>query len=189
MELQYRLMYRLGLTPWDRREPPAPLRRVVEGPAAIPAGLALDLGCGTGTDATYLAERGWNVTAVDVSSVAIDRARARSAAVHWHVADLTLPSATAVLSQLTNLVTLIVDVGCLPGLDEHGRSRWGEIVNLVSAPGAHLVIRNVPRRASRSLGPVGLGPDELQTILGPRWTTTPQPIDPDPRWHVSRLNR
>lgn len=186
MERQYRLMYRLGLTPWDRRDLPAALQRLVEGPAAIPAGIALDIGCGTGKDAAYLADSGWNVTAIDVSSIAIDRARARSAAVHWHVADLTRPSATAVLSKLTNQVTLIVDVGCLPGLNERGRARWGEIVNLVAAPGAHLVIRNVPRRASRSIGPVGLGPQELQEILGPRWTT-PASTDPDPGWQAFAL--
>lgn len=183
MERQYRLMYRLGLTPWDRRDLPAPLQRLIEGPAALPAGIALDIGCGTGNDAAYLADRGWNVTAIDVSSVAIDRARARSAAVHWHVADLTRPSATAVPSKLTNQVTLIVDVGCLPGLNDYGRARWGEIVNLVAAPGAHLVVRNVPRRAWRSIGPVGLGPQELQTILGPGWTTPPS-ADPDQGWQV-----
>ena len=188
MERHYRLMYRLGITPWDRRDPPAPLKRLIEGPAASPAGIALDIGCGTGKDAAYLAGHGWNVTAIDVSGIAIDRARARSTAVHWHVADLTAPSATAVLSNLTNLVTLIVDVGCLPGLNERGRSRWGEIVNLVAAPGAHLVTRNVARRASRSLGPVGLGPQELQTILGPRWTT-PASADPDPGWQVFRVSR
>lgn len=38
-------------------------------------GSALDVGCGEGADAVWLAQRGWDVTAVDISSVAIERAR------------------------------------------------------------------------------------------------------------------
>lgn len=39
----------------------------------MPPGHALDLGCGDGGDALWLARRGWQVTAVDVSSVAVER--------------------------------------------------------------------------------------------------------------------
>nr|WP_042177647.1 class I SAM-dependent methyltransferase [Kibdelosporangium sp. MJ126-NF4]CEL12734.1 Thioredoxin reductase [Kibdelosporangium sp. MJ126-NF4]CTQ93494.1 Thioredoxin reductase (EC 1.8.1.9) [Kibdelosporangium sp. MJ126-NF4] len=46
-------------------------------------GTALDVGCGEGADAIWLHERGWQVTAVDVSSVALDRARQRSSEVEW----------------------------------------------------------------------------------------------------------
>ena len=46
MEGQYRLMYRLGLTPWDQIAIPPELFRLVEGPAALPRGTALDIGCG-----------------------------------------------------------------------------------------------------------------------------------------------
>jgi len=40
------------------------------------AGRAVDLGCGEGADALWLAGRGWSVTGLDVSTVALDRARA-----------------------------------------------------------------------------------------------------------------
>ena len=50
-------------------------------------GRALDLGCGEGGDAIWLAEHGWTVTAVDVSQVALDRGAARAA-------DLGLPGIT-----------------------------------------------------------------------------------------------
>lgn len=48
--------------------------------ADLPAGTALDLGCGEGGDAMWLAHRGWRVTAVDVSELALGRVIARAAA-------------------------------------------------------------------------------------------------------------
>lgn len=55
-----------------------------------PPGTALDLGCGEGADALWLAQRGWNVTAVDISTVALERGRAADAArqVDWVQADM-----------------------------------------------------------------------------------------------------
>ena len=49
--------------------------------ADLPAGRALDLGCAQGDDAIWLARRGWQVVAVDVSQTALERA-----ASHAHVA-------------------------------------------------------------------------------------------------------
>lgn len=53
----------------------------------LPPGRALDVGCGEGADALWLAERGWNVTALDVSKVALTRAAAeaaqRSLRINW----------------------------------------------------------------------------------------------------------
>lgn len=50
-------------------------------------GKALDLGCGEGADAVWLATAGWRVTGVDISVTAIDRAR--RAAEHQHVGAAT----------------------------------------------------------------------------------------------------
>jgi SAM-dependent methyltransferase len=44
-----------------------------EQAADLPPGAALDAGCGEGADAIWLARRGWTVTAVDVSAVALER--------------------------------------------------------------------------------------------------------------------
>jgi len=62
----------------------------------LAAGRALDAGCGAGAEAIWLAERGWRVTAADISSQALARAAARAAAagvaelVDWVEADLSV---------------------------------------------------------------------------------------------------
>ncbi len=48
--------------------------RLAELAAQLPPGRALDLGCGEGADAVWLAERGWAVVAVDISRTALNRA-------------------------------------------------------------------------------------------------------------------
>ena len=50
---------------------------VVEVDTLVP-GLALDVGAGEGADAIWLAGRGWRVTAVDISAVALARAASRA---------------------------------------------------------------------------------------------------------------
>jgi SAM-dependent methyltransferase len=53
-----------------------PNRFVVEQLAGLPPGRALDLACGEGRNALWLADRGWMVDALDFSSVALDKGRA-----------------------------------------------------------------------------------------------------------------
>jgi SAM-dependent methyltransferase len=52
-----------------------PNGRLVAEVAGLVPGRALDVGCGEGADAIWLAQRGWTVTAIDVSDVAVGRAR------------------------------------------------------------------------------------------------------------------
>lgn len=56
-----------------------PNPRLVEQVADLAPGAALDIGCGEGADVVWLARRGWQVTGLDVSQVAIDRAQAHAA--------------------------------------------------------------------------------------------------------------
>ena len=48
--------------------------RLAEVASTLTPGAALDLGCGEGADACWLAERGWRVVAVDISDTALERA-------------------------------------------------------------------------------------------------------------------
>ncbi|WP_406510322.1 class I SAM-dependent methyltransferase [Streptomyces sp. NBC_00212] len=52
---------------------PRPNVRLTETVTSLPPGDALDLGCGNGGDALWLARQGWHVTAVDISAVAVER--------------------------------------------------------------------------------------------------------------------
>lgn len=81
-----------------------PNQFVEQALADLPPGTAVDLGCGEGRNARWLAERGWQVTAIDFSSVAVQRGRAETAAaglqVNWQVGDVTsveLPAVDLVL--------------------------------------------------------------------------------------------
>jgi len=85
---------------WDARYATAPdlvwtgepNRYVVQELAGLSAGRALDLAAGEGRNAVWLADRGWQVTAIDFSPVAVDRgrqlARDRGVRVAWVQADL-----------------------------------------------------------------------------------------------------
>lgn len=76
--------------PWTDPEP-----AVLAALAGLsqPPGSALDLGCGSGRHAVWLARQGWRVAAVDFSATGVEHGR-RLAARHgvevsWHVADVT----------------------------------------------------------------------------------------------------
>lgn len=81
---------------WDDRYRSAPAiwsgnpnPRLVEHVADLAPGAALDVGCGEGADAIWLAARGWKVTGIDVSTVALDRAARRAAEAGAEIADRT----------------------------------------------------------------------------------------------------
>jgi thioredoxin reductase/SAM-dependent methyltransferase len=82
--------YRAKPTIWSGQPNP----QLVAEAAALTPGRALDVGCGEGADALWLAERGWQVTGADISTTALDRAAAHvegteaAARIEWIHADL-----------------------------------------------------------------------------------------------------
>jgi tellurite methyltransferase len=92
------ILVAMALESWEETyrkgplDPRAPDPLVVKIASTLPPGRALDLACGTGRNALWLAEQGWRVTAVDISPTAIAslaaRAKQRRAAVDLRVADL-----------------------------------------------------------------------------------------------------
>jgi len=73
-----------------------PNQTLVDLVSGLEPGTALELGCGEGGDTLWLAQHGWQVTAVDISPTAIERGRRAEAAsgisttqINWVAADLT----------------------------------------------------------------------------------------------------
>ena len=120
----YWLAYRLGLTVWRRHSPPADLIALVEGPTPLPAGRALDLGCGTGTDTIYLATHGWEVTGVDAVPKAL--ATARRDATAAGVAPRLIQGDVTRLKDVGvgDGYTLLVDFGCFHTLPDDQRPAY-----------------------------------------------------------------
>jgi SAM-dependent methyltransferase len=178
----YRLLYRLGVTPWERDSVPGPVTELAERLSA--PGRALDIGCGTGRDAVYLSQRGWTVTGVDAVPRAIDaarlRARAAGAEVDWVLGDVTRLQTLAI----GDGYAVVIDRGCFHGLSDEERARCAEGVMALTAPGASLLMfAFCPRRAG--MGPRGITREQIQDHLGPAWELLSSAPDSEaklPRW-------
>lgn len=69
--------YSTRQTPWDSGRPSRELERILDERPIKPC-RTLEIGCGTGTNAIFLAKRGFTVTGVDVAALAVEQARAKS---------------------------------------------------------------------------------------------------------------
>jgi SAM-dependent methyltransferase len=160
VSLVYRIMYRVGFTPWDTGQVPPELTGVIEGPGALPVGRALDMGCGTGTQAVYLASHDWEVTAIDAVPRPLTRARARAEAagvnVDWILADVARIERLG----LEPGFSLVFDRGCFHGLDDAQRAAYSAAVTNLAGPGATLLMMAfAPSRVP--VAPPGIDQSEL----------------------------
>jgi SAM-dependent methyltransferase len=140
VKLFYRAAYLVGFKPWDTGITPPELVEAVEGPDALPAGNALDLGCGTGTNAVYLTRHGWDVTAIDMVGSAIRAARRRAAA-----AGVTPRLLQGDVTRLDELgvgdgCTLVFDLGCFHSIPAARRDDYAAGVTRAAAPGATFLL-------------------------------------------------
>ncbi len=115
--------------PWDTGVSPPELLAHLE---VHPVGRALDLGCGTGTNAITLAKRGWQVTGVDFAPRAIRIARRKAKkerlVVDFRVADVTQ------LNSLSQTYDLILDMGCFHSLSAKGKIAYAQQLPRLLAP-------------------------------------------------------
>ena len=125
-----------------------------------PQGRALDLACGEGRNAIWLAEQGWTVTAVDFSDVAIERARKlaerRGVDVDWLCADLASYEPPEGTFQLVLIVYLQLPAAAL-------REVLGHAAAAVAPAGQLLMIGHARRNLSDGIG----GPRDPAVL----WTT------------------
>jgi cyclopropane fatty-acyl-phospholipid synthase-like methyltransferase len=167
-QLLFRTFYSLGFVPWDGHPLAKSLKDLVEGENAVPAGTALDVGCGTGDNSIYLAKHGWQVTGVDFVAKAVDKARAKAAAntvaISFAQADVTRLSSEGIGSDFN----LIVDSGCLHGMSAEDRDAYVREVTAMAAPDARLLL--VEFVTGGSYGVPGIDPEEVERRFAPGWT-------------------
>jgi SAM-dependent methyltransferase len=137
-----------------------------------PPGRALDVGCGEGADAVWLARRGWEVTALDVSEVALQRAEqaalAAGVAIRWVHAGLLeadLPSASFDLVSAQYPALLAT-----PGHDAERA-----LLSLVAPGGLLLVVHHaqsdVRHAQSQGFDPRDyVAPGDVAALLDDSWT-------------------
>jgi ubiquinone/menaquinone biosynthesis C-methylase UbiE len=168
---RFRIFYRIGFTPWEGHPIGQGLRDLVEGTSdapGLPTGSALDVGCGTGDCAVYLAQHGWQVTAVDYVAKPLDKARAKA-----HAADVSVNFVRADVTQLSQVgigtgFQLIVDNACIHNMSGADRDAYVREVTAVAAPEARLYIAAFP--PGGRLGVPGIDHAEMARRFTPGWT-------------------
>jgi len=196
--LFYKVVYRLGFTPWERLETLPAARQIMamidreQAGRQPPYGAALDIGCGTGVWSVRLAKRGWQVTGVDLVSKAVQAARKRADDARVDVRFIQGDITAIQPADVGTGYRLLLDFGTVHGLDPAKRVAVGRFVNAVAAPDATLLMYALAPR-KRGMLPDGADRAELETIY-PDWQVVDElPFDPsglpestrkdDPRWY------
>ena len=162
--------YWRGKTPWDTQITPP---EVVEFIADTPPGKALDLGCGSGTNAITLARHGWQVTGVDFAPKAIRTARRKAAAagleISFHAADVTD------LRMLAGPYDYVLDIGCLFVLGERERVKYADgLARLMGPQGWYMLYAWLPRPWQGGIW--GISAKEVESLLRGQFSKVRQVI-------------
>ncbi len=164
MSLFWDWLYLFKKTPWDTGITPPEITSVVAS-GAVPIGRALDLGCGTGTNAIYLAQQGFIVTAIDVSHRAISLAKRKvqsarlSDRVRLERGDVTLLRRWV----LGQSIDFAYDIGCFHNLKPEARRRYVTALAGVLKPGGMYRLYAFEPQADRR----GVALDEIAALFDP----------------------
>jgi SAM-dependent methyltransferase len=165
----YDLYYRFSKPRWDDGAVPPQL---VELAAQVRPGRALDLGCGTGTQAIFLALQGFDVVGVDGSPTAIRRAQQKAAKAG--VKPLFLVGDVTRLDLKQGPFDLGLDIGCFHGLNQAGKEAYSRGLAGATRPGSQVLLWGFDRRSPR----LGLDPEGVEQLFAPSFTL----IRADPCW-------
>lgn len=136
----YPLMYRLGMTPWERYGQAAAtsIATVLDrerSEAGEPPGRALDLGCGRAQFTPELVRRGWSAVGLDIVPEAIEGARRKDPdGGRYEVGDVTD------LDPSLGEFELFLDIGCFQGFEAAERAAMGRSVTERAAPDARVLM-------------------------------------------------
>lgn len=128
-------------------------------------GKILDIGTGPGTQAIILAERGFEVTATDLSETAIQKAAAKvqekGLNINWQQDDI-------LNSKLQGEFDLIIDRGCFHVFPLESRQNYVNVVaNLLKLQG-YLLLKCFSYLETREAGPYRFTPEEIGEIFSPK---------------------
>jgi methyl halide transferase len=156
-------VYREGTPPWDAGVPHAELARVLDEYRLRPQ-TVLEIGCGTGADAILLARRRFEVTAVDCSPIALERARLRAeqqdALIHFVLADIFEFARSA------EPFDLVYDCGVYHCVRQVNLDRYLDVLWRVTRPGSYyLCFAGAPDETAEE-GPPRVTEDEIHNELG-----------------------
>jgi SAM-dependent methyltransferase len=155
--------YREGTPPWDAGVPHGELARVLDEYRLRPQ-TVLEVGCGTGADAIVLARRRYDVTAVDCSPIAVERARLRAergnALMHFVLADIFE------FVQSAGQFDLVYDCGAYHSVRQTQLNRYLDMLWRVTRPGSHYLCLAGAPGATDDDGPPQVTEDELRSELG-----------------------
>ncbi len=162
--LEWDLAYREGTPYWETGRPARELVRLVEE-EKIPRGSALDIGCGTGANAVFLAEKGFDVTAVDISPTAIERARTRAALagvnIHFVVDDVF-----QFIRSAPTPFDFLLDAGFYHYVRGQALSTYLDFLWRASRPGSYLLVLAGHAAETAEGAPPGVTEDDLRFELG-----------------------
>ena len=128
--------YREGTPLWDAGKPHTELGRVVESLDPQPQ-TVLEIGCGTGADAVRMAKQRFEVTAVDFSPIALERARLRA---EQHDALLRFVLADAIeFAAKAGQFDFVYDVGMYHYVRDTRLTRYLDMLWRVTKPGSYFL--------------------------------------------------
>jgi SAM-dependent methyltransferase len=165
--------YASGNTPWDTQITPPEVQTFWAAGRLAPDGLALDIGCGPGTNVRYLAELGLAVLGFDIAyaAVATGRTRLATRAPHLLTRAALLQADVTALPLAEAGAAYILDIGCSHGLPPALRARFAEgiIANLRQGGYYHLYAFDyVPRPDEEAQGrTMGMLDDEVVARFTP----------------------
>jgi cyclopropane fatty-acyl-phospholipid synthase-like methyltransferase len=136
MKAFYDLWYRVGTPPWVGHAR-STLVEMVQTGGLLP-GRTIDLGCGEGDIAIFLAEHGFQVTAVDFAPSAIAKARAKASDAGVDV-DFVIDDITT-LATVSGTFDILVDYGTFDDLSTRQRAAYLDQVTSLAKPGSKFLL-------------------------------------------------
>jgi SAM-dependent methyltransferase len=184
--------YRQGPRPWDTGITPPEVQEFWQERAVSPGGMALDIGCGPGTNVAYLARLGLHAVGVDLAGRALMLGRDRIIqAEPMLLRQVSFVQANVALLPLLHANAIyILDVGCLHGLPPATRYDYAKGIVANLAPGGYFhlfAFDHVPDPdPERSLR--GMADGEVEALFCPKMTVMDvlrgQPDRQPCRWYL-----